>query len=296
MNEFFKKIKASEAYEILKDQSAIIIFLCTLLGSFFLFLEKVFQYLFVLGRFGELNIPQDFNKGLSFSFYDIVLLLVSVLCFLGGFLIVVSFILIKRSALTQNKKLDIFAFGLLSVIHLIIFVILNISLVAIIYGDKTNGIIAFFLYASNEIVFAKNFIDKFYKIGSVGTAKEVLEKDKATEKEEQKSKKVKQSVLPLVVALSLFFLVLLGTSNYFAGKQSATDIEVDYQIIDVEDQMNLVVLEINGDNYIVAKCEGKNIKNKDVLIIYTNEQNVINIENCNYTLQKYDEIRLEDFK
>ena len=130
MNEFFKKIKASEAYAILKDQSAIIIFLCTLLGSFFLFLEKVFQYLFVLGRFGELNIPQDFNKGLSFSFYDIVSLLVSVLCFLGGFLIVVSFILIKRSALTQNKKLDIFAFGLLSVIHLIVFVILNISLVA----------------------------------------------------------------------------------------------------------------------------------------------------------------------
>lgn len=322
MKEFLKKVKCSTAYEILKEQSAMIIFVATLLGSFVTLSTKINTYLYNLGRFTKLNIPIDLINTESFSFYDIVTIFAAILCYAGGILTVFCIFMVFKTGLSVAKiKYEIYGGKLERTKNTInTFITCVVMIVALFFIDSLTILISSpksttvaFVCGAFLIIFQCIYgcwfvkkVDNKIKGSTIKDDKE----DKATS-DKKENELTDEEVLNLTnrfivakktmnylsvilpVAVFIFFVSIFGVSNFISGQKSADNTKTAFQIL-VLDENEYVVLDKSGDSYILAKTISN--ENKDILIIDTSEQKIISIEEIDYKLKMFNQVILEDPK
>lgn len=319
MKEKLKNFKQSEAYEVLKDQSAMIIFIATLIGSVVTLITKINTYLYDLGRFKAYDIPIELINTESFSFYDVVKIFVSISCYVGGILAAYCMLMMAKSGITlmiinyklgNNKRL-------FNIIGRIIFLILSLSIIILsvdtlmicilVPRSKKMVIIAIILLVSLQFMYGISLTretDKKIKSETVKdseikencilnkkmkklTEDEIIKLDNEANKVE---KSIKYPAFVVPVVLIFFFSSAMGISNYYSGKASARDTEETYQIV-VLNESEYVVLDKSGEKYILAKRIPN--EEKGVLVINTNEQKIVSINEFEYMVKKFDKVILE---
>lgn len=322
MKEFLKKIKSSEPYEILKEQSAMIIFVATLLGSFLTLITKINTYLYDLGRFTKYNIPVDLISSEAFSFYDIVKIFGSILCYISGILTIYCIRIMLKSELSV-AKLNYKLYGVKReyiknlICSLIRCLFLSIILLSVdgltilisLPASKTGILIGSVLIIIFQWIYSGQLVKKTNKKIEKRTVKDDKKEESATlvkkvekftddEALELANESIRANkamnylliVLPIVIIF--FFASIMGISNFIAGKNSTDNTKLTYQIVTFE-KGEYVVLDKSEDNYILAKI--LNSEN-DVLIIDTSEQRLVSVNEIKYRLKKFNKVILEEPK
>lgn len=328
MQELLKKVKESSVYEILKEQSAIIILSTTLLGSLLSLSSKLYQYMYLLGRFRTLEIPKYFINITDFSFGDIFSNFATILCFAAAVAIMIAIIMYFRVALwksrVRNKYLRRTKEYVKSVIDLSITIIggiffvvtINTVLIILLYElDIISFIIVLSVFIISEFLLAQRIIkDQEIKRKSISKSEnekqrienelefKMADDEFAEYNSEKDTYNKKHSISNWITLLTLPFLLIsiLGIYQYQLGKDSANNSMISYQIFDVEKGENRdkckVVLDKCKEGYIVADAyisgEGESV----ILEIDQHNQQVISIVNLKYENKHFSKIYLENTK
>lgn len=318
--EFLKKIKKSDVYEMIKDQSGLIIFVLTLIGSFLALSTQISDYFYSLGKFFAYNIPIHFIEIESFSVFHIVKVFACILCYVGGTAI---FIYTRMSCKTrlsiakmhlefdENKKKyrKNIAFNLFATIIMSVCILIVNSLLVIMANPKTFYTIILLLlilmayqwfYSGMIIKDVKNkiseekshfdesnednkkYIDKICNLSS----EEYMEHSKQVE---YNYKTIRFTMFLLPFVFVIIYLALSCAGNYISGMSSATNEDNVYQIISLSDK-DYVVLEKVNDDYILS--EAVISEENKILNIKTNYQLIVPIEDHSYKLEYFDKVVL----
>ncbi len=328
MKDFFKKMKESDVYEIIKDQSAMIIFIATLIGSIAILSVRINGYFYNLGRFQELNIPVELIALESFSFYDIIKTFAFILCYVGGTSMFLCMRMMSKTGLSIAKiEYELYRSkwncvksigGILIHALIMLAAVLLINVMAIVIsGFPLRGaafvelaiLVLFQWWCSKPLI---KIIDKKLENSNDNSEKQKTKK-RLTIKEAiqnnpnlplEKVQNMENRVISLnktfpymliaaPIAVIIFLESVSGISNYYSGKRSVDDTESAFQIVTMEDSDYVVLAKIE-DCYILArKLE---MGNKGVLYIDTTDQMIVSIEGTHYKLEMFDKVVLEDPK
>lgn len=328
MQELFKKVKESSVYEILKEQSAIIILSTTLLGSLLSLSSKLCQYMYLLGRFRTLEIPKYFINITDFSFGDIFSNFATMLCFAVAVAIMIAMIMhfsvacwkcrVRNKYLRRIKEYvkSIIDLSLTIIGGIFFIIIINTVLLILLYElDIITLIIAMLVFSIFEFLLARKII-KDYETKCKNIRKSEKEKqsnenelefkmtdDEFAEYNSEKNtfnKKHNISSWITLLTLPILLISIFGIYQYQLGKDSANNSMISYQIFDVEEGENKdkckVVLDKCKEGYIVADAyilgEGKSV----ILEIDQYHQQIISIVNLEYENKYFNKIYLENTK
>ena len=316
--DILRKIKESYLYEIIKEQSGIIIFAATILGSFLVLVTQISEYFYYLGRFNEYNIPMSFLETEKPSIYHIATVFAYIMCYIGGMATLISARMTCKTGLRvaklqcdldDNKKLYwkriisnisvAFCLGACVIVINALIIILSTP-----KSISTIIILGLFLlvyqwFFSGQIIkeFEKKNIEKeddiyFEKEEKMIEKLNELPEEKLKERTEQiilnsKSYIFLSKILPLVFIVIFSSFYCFG--NYSSGKNSATSNEKPYQILTIHKE-EYAVLGKMDDNYILAKSI---VDDGNTLRVQINEQLLIPIENEKYILRVYRKVVLE---
>ncbi len=328
MKHILKKVRKSEVYEIMEEQSAMIIFVATLFGSLLSLCGKIYNYMYSLGRFHELLIPQYLIDEANFSFGDIFSVLATIFCF-GIAVITMIAVHMLVSAVRwkykirykYSKKLMKYIKNLLelfvvSIICLIPIIVFNLFLSVILFGiNIISFIIAVPTFAFFEFFVARTILkekeaqskdkDKFEKenkkleneLISKMTDEEINEYNY---NKDRNNKKLKISGVLLLMMVPVLLISILGISQYSSGKNSATDETKCYQVFNIaesegenESKCQVILAECK-DGYIVADAYFSGEGKDSALKINCYKQKVITLMDVEYENKYFAQICLED--
>ena len=323
MKEFFNRVKESEVYGMLKDQSAMIIFVATVLGSFMTLTTKINTYLYDLGRFTKYNIPIDLISTEAFSFYDIVKTFASILCYVGGILTIYCIRMMFKSGLTVAKlKYELYggkwervknSIRTLSICMILGVVLLSVDSLTILISSPASKTVAFaggaflvifqWIYSGKLVKETNKKIEKSTvkdvkkeeRVSLVKKAEEFTEEEvlKLANESIRVDKTMNYLLVVLPIVLILFFASIMGISNFTSGQNSTDNANSAYQIATLEER-EYVVLDRTGDNYILARRQESEEHN--ILVIDTSEQRLVSVNGMKYKLEKFDKVILEGSK
>lgn len=264
-------IKNHNIYKHVKENNSLFIFLLTISGTAMTFVFRGFVYVYYYAKFRALQVPATLISDRFSSVKAIITVIeivLAIISLLMGVFFVSAFKELKRKKESYARKEYIFNWISTLIVALMILGPLNFAFLILLKLD-----IGFAMLCLESIILTCT---------ELWTIKVTWENAFGGNK--------KPSLLSIV-----FVIVILISASvavvYISGKKSAIDSSNHQQIITI-DKAEYVVLETIDYKYVLAECE----ENDNELIINTNKQKVINLENVEYENKIFDSIKLEGNK
>ena len=269
-----------KGWEFVKENVAAIITVVTAILTVVYAALRLCMYVYWKGYFTRLNIDASIMN-LNFDNSIFAVIFVSIILFVVIFFMAWVFEIIndikKKEKEQQLKGMRKFfyklkAFGKGLVLSLIILSFINVPLimlfvsVAWINVTISNAIYLFILLYIMEMLFI--FIQ-------MTTSKQHEKKEKTTERD---------IAIKIIEVLVFVFIILVAS---FYGGSHAIDKKTNVQLVENEAYM---ISYCDGEHYVLHKVE----YGEEEITIYRNEQKIVGIEDCEYSIKKVEKVIIKD--
>ena len=107
-----------------------------------------------------------------------------------------------------------------------------------------------------------------------------------TRKQDEKKEKSKESAIALIVIEVLAFVLIILAATFYDGNK-AIDKKTHVQLVENEAYM---ISYCDGEHYVLLKVD----YGEEKITIYRNEQKIVGIEDCEYSIKKVEKVIIED--
>lgn len=269
-----------KGWDFIKENVAAIVTVVTAILTVVYAIMRLCIYVYWNGYFTRLNIDRsvmniNFDKSIFFVVFGSIVLFV-VLFFVAWAYETVTDIFKKEkerqlkgfkwmvSKLKAFIKAIFLSFTILSIINLPL-VMLLAPLMKINISIIEMCVMFLFLYA----------MEMFLLVLEITTGKRDKKKEKASEREVE------------IKIIGMLAMVLVIISALFYGGTQAIDKKTNIQLVENEEYM---ISYCDGEHYVLHKVRYEDGE----ITIYKNEQKIIGVEDCEYSIKKVEKVIVED--
>lgn len=269
-----------KGWDFIKENVAVVITLTTALLTVVYATLRLCIYVYWRGYFTRLNIDisiinLDFDKSI-FAVVFISIILFVVLFFMAWANEVVIDIMKKEMGSQRKGARKILyavkAFGKALLLSFIILSIINLPLIMLLTAvTQVNASIAYILV----LLLLLYIMEILFLFVQKTTKRKGEKKEKVTEKDIA-------LIITEVLAMALFILATL----FYSGTL-AIDNKNNVQLVENQEYM---ISYCDGEYYVLHKAE----YNDDIITVYRNEQKIVNIEGCEYSVKQVEKVIVKD--
>ncbi len=269
-----------KVWEIIKENFMVIIAVFTSIFTIIYAALKLAIYVYWSGYFYELNIDSSFMKlnydGFIYQVIFITLIMVIILYLMG---------MVNDLLTTNRKSIWKKEAKLIKKVKMFIKIVTLDFVVCVLFLSVANGplIITLCVWRKVDLSIANVFIMLCF-LFIIEILMLIIQRIDVVDK--NKSKRSLEKRIEVVLLSALFLVSFSLAGAYYYGSVAIEN----KNKISLVDNGNYAITYSDGSKYILHKVQ----MNGNVLIIYRNEQMVINNEKCTYTVKDVEKIIISD--